>query len=57
MQRALLWLNLYGCEAVRHLTTITTGPKFLGFVLRCVELIDAKDIDVAQPIWLSGCPT
>ena len=21
-----------------------------------IGLIDAKDIDVAQPIWLSGCP-
>jgi hypothetical protein len=25
--------------------------KFHGLVLGLVELIDAKDIDVAQPIW------
>ena len=27
--------------------------KFHGLV----GLIDAKDIDLAEPIWLSGCPT
>jgi hypothetical protein len=27
-------------------------PKYHGLVLRLVELIDAKGIDVAQPIWL-----
>ena len=26
-------------------------PKFHGLVLGFVELIDAKGIDVAQPIW------
>ena len=26
-------------------------PKFHGLVLRLVGLIDAKGIDVAQPIW------
>ena len=31
--------------------------KFQGLVLRLEEQIDAKGIDVAQPIWLSGCPT
>ena len=31
--------------------------KFYGLVLGSVELIDAKGIDVAQPIWSSGCPT
>jgi hypothetical protein len=31
--------------------------KFYGLVLELVELIDAKGIDVAQPIWLWGCPT
>jgi hypothetical protein len=30
--------------------------KFYGLVLGLVELIDAKGIDVAQPIWLWGCP-
>jgi hypothetical protein len=30
--------------------------KFHGLVLGLVELIDAKGIDVAQPIWLWGCP-
>ena len=29
--------------------------KFHGLVLWLVELIDAKGIDVAQPIWFSGC--
>jgi hypothetical protein len=27
-------------------------PKFHGLLLGLVELIDAKGIDVAQPIWL-----
>ena len=31
--------------------------KFYGLVLELVELIDAKGIDVAKPIWLWGCPT
>ena len=30
--------------------------KFPGLVLGLVELIDAKGIDVAQPIWLRDCP-
>ena len=30
--------------------------KFYGLVLGLVGLIDAKGIDVAQPIWLWGCP-
>ena len=30
--------------------------KFHGLVLGLVELIDAKGIDMAQPIWLWGCP-
>jgi hypothetical protein len=29
--------------------------KFHGLVLGLVELIDAKGIDVAQPIWLRDC--
>jgi len=32
-------------------------PKFQGLVLGLVELIDAKGINVTQPIWLSGCLT
>ena len=32
-------------------------PKFHGLVLGLVGLIDAKGINVTQPIWLSGCPT
>ena len=32
-------------------------PKFHGLVLGLVGLIDAKGIDLAQPIWSSGCPT
>ena len=32
-------------------------PKFHGLVLGLVGLIDAKDIDCAQPIWSRGCPT
>ena len=31
--------------------------KFHGLVLWLVELIDAKGIDLSQPIWLWGCPT
>ena len=31
--------------------------KFHGLVLGLVELIDAKDIDVVQPVWSWGCPT
>jgi hypothetical protein len=31
--------------------------KFHGLVLGLVELIDAKGIDVALPIWPWGCPT
>ena len=31
--------------------------KNSGLVLGLVGLIDAKDIDVAQPIWQWGCPT
>ena len=31
--------------------------KFQGLVLGWVGQIDAKGIDVAQPIWSSGCPT
>ena len=31
--------------------------KFHGSVLTLVGLIDAKGIDVAQPIWPWGCPT
>jgi hypothetical protein len=31
--------------------------KFHGLVLGLVGLIDAKDIDVAQPMWLWDCPT
>ena len=31
--------------------------KFLRFVLGLVGLNDAKGIDVAQRIWLWGCPT
>ena len=27
------------------------SPKFLGLYLGLVELIDAKGIDMAQPIW------
>jgi hypothetical protein len=32
------------------------SPKFHRFVLGLVELIDAKGINVTQPIWPSGCP-
>ena len=32
-------------------------PKFHGLVLGLVGLIDAKGINVTQPIWPSGCPT
>ena len=32
-------------------------PKFRGLVLGIVGLIDAKGINVTQPIWSSGCPT
>ena len=32
-------------------------PKFHGLVLGLVGLIDAKGIDLAQPIWSSGCLT
>jgi hypothetical protein len=31
--------------------------KFQGLVLELVEKIDAKGINVGQPIWSSGCPT
>ena len=31
-------------------------PKFHGLVLGLVGLIDAKGINVTQPIWSSGCP-
>jgi hypothetical protein len=31
--------------------------KFQGLVLALVGLIDAKGIDVAQPIWLRDCLT
>ena len=31
MQRALMWLNLYGCEAVRH--KLTKKAKNAFFVL------------------------
>ena len=33
------------------------SPKFHGLVLGLVGLTDAKGINVAQPIWLQGCPT
>ena len=32
-------------------------PKFHGLVLGLVGLIDAKGINVTQPIWSSGCLT
>jgi hypothetical protein len=32
-------------------------PKFHGLFLGLVELIDAKGIDLTQPIWLSDYPT
>ena len=32
-------------------------PKLHGLVLGLVGLIDAKGINVTQPIWPSGCPT
>ena len=32
-------------------------PKFHGLVLGLVEFIDAKGINLTQPIWLSGCLT
>ena len=32
------------------------SPKFQGLVLGQVQYIDANGINVAQPIWLSGCP-
>ena len=32
-------------------------PKFYRSVLGIVGLIDAKGINVTQPIWPSGCPT
>ena len=32
-------------------------PKFHELVLGLVGLIDAKGINVTQPIWPSGCPT
>ena len=32
------------------------SPKFHRLVLGLVGLIDAKGINVTQPIWLSGCP-
>jgi hypothetical protein len=31
------------------------SPEFHRLVLGIVELIDAKGINVTQPIWLSGC--
>jgi hypothetical protein len=31
--------------------------KFYGLVLKLVGFIDAKGIDVAQPIWWRDCPT
>ena len=33
------------------------SPKFYRLVLGLVGLIDAKGINVTQPIWPSGCPT
>ena len=33
------------------------NAKFEGLVLGLVGLIDAKGVDVAQPIWSWGCPT
>ena len=30
--------------------------KLYGLVLELVGVIDAKGIDMAQPIWLWGCP-
>jgi hypothetical protein len=32
-------------------------PKFHGLVIGIVGLIDAKGINVTQPIWPSGCST
>ena len=32
------------------------SPKFHRLVLGLVGLIDAKGINVTQPIWPSGCP-
>ena len=31
-------------------------PNFQGLVSLKMWQIDAKDMDVAQPVWLSGCP-
>ena len=33
------------------------SPKFHRLVLGIVGLIDAKGINVTQPIWPPGCPT
>ena len=33
-------------------STEQLSPKFYRLVLGLVELIDAKGVDVAQPIWL-----
>ena len=37
--------------------SIFFSQNWAGLVLGSVELIDAKGINVTQPIWSSGCPT
>ena len=38
-------------------TTEQLSAKFHRLVLGLVGLIDAKGINMIQPIWPSGCPT
>ena len=65
-----LWLIFMGMKQkkskwpTQKKTTISKLPilkifsrNFHGLVLGLIVLIDAKSIDVAQPIWSWGCPT
>ena len=50
-----MWINFHWDEAKKKAEQLS--PKFYRLVLGLVELIDAKGINVTQPIWPSGCPT
>ena len=56
-----LWLIFMGIKKKQKLSFSTLQraelflPKFYRLVLGIVGLIDAKGINVTQPIWLSGC--
>ena len=50
------WIQKISFFQIHKFNSQFVSPNFLELILRLIGQNDAKDMDVAQPIWLSGCP-